>query len=79
MSKKPKSKSSAKASKSGGSKSALPSPPAGEVLAKVTSFDIEAEKLPKAVADGAMRSGDFPYDEKYDETAYDDEACRSNS
>jgi polyphosphate kinase len=47
-------------------------PPAGQVLAKVTSFDIEAEKLPKAVAEAAMRSGDFPYDDKLHEDAYDE-------
>jgi polyphosphate kinase len=70
------------ASKKGGvraSKKAAPArtaaspPPRGEVLAKVTSFDIEQEKLPKAIDAGAMRSGDFPYAEKYDEDAYEEE------
>ncbi len=54
-------------------KAADPLPPAGDVLAKVMAFDIEAEKLPKAVTDAAMRSGEFPYDEKYDEDAYEAE------
>jgi polyphosphate kinase len=64
-----------KTAKSKGAKhKAVPAaPPSGEVLAKVTSFDIEAEKLPKAVSDGAMRSGQFPYDDKYDEDSYEAE------
>jgi polyphosphate kinase len=72
MSKKPKPASNAKA-KAKLKKPAGHRPPSGEVLAKVISFDIEAEKLPKAVSEGAMRSGDFPYDEKYDEDAYETE------
>jgi polyphosphate kinase len=75
MSKTPKSKAApankAKATAaSGKGKIAAAAPPKGEVLAKITSFDIEAEKLPKAISDKAMQSGDFPYPDKMDEEDY---------
>jgi polyphosphate kinase len=69
-------KKSAKSPKSANpktGKTAAALPPRGEVLAKVTSFDIEQENLPKAISAAAMRSGDFPYDEKYDEDTYEQE------
>jgi len=49
-----------------------------DVLAKVGNgarprFDLDDPKLPKWVEDGAFGSGDFPYDEAYDEDRFDDE------
>ncbi len=37
------------------------------------SFDLDDPKLPKWVKDRAFASGDFPYDEPYDEDRFDDE------
>jgi polyphosphate kinase len=74
MSKTPKSKTAppgkAKPTNASSKKVVVIAPPKGEVLAKITSFDIEAEKLPKAISDKAMQSGDFPYSDKMDEDTY---------
>jgi polyphosphate kinase 2 len=36
------------------------------------AFDIRGEKLPEAIAAGALASGGYPYDDKFDEEEYDD-------
>jgi len=41
--------------------------------ATLTQFDIEDPQLPKSIKKAAMRSGGYPYDEKYDKKRYEKE------
>jgi polyphosphate kinase 2 len=45
-------------------------------LAKEFAFDLDDPKLPKSIKGAAMRSGGYPYDEKLEEEAYDEQLDR---
>jgi polyphosphate kinase len=53
-------------------KATKPAARAENVLARVTSFDIEVANLPKKIQDAALMSGGFPFKEKYDDDLYDE-------